>query len=168
MPVIMKQKAKFFCMTLALGVSAATILMGCDTGPRDQTTDPIAPTTTQPTTTQPTTTQPGTTQPGTTQPGTTQPGTTQPGTYATRHYATRHHAARHYATRHTTGNHTAWNYATDPVIRRSMLYTIAIILLVLWLLGLVTAYTVGGFLHILLVIAIVLVIVRLITGNRAV
>jgi hypothetical protein len=49
-----------------------------------------------------------------------------------------------------------------------MLYTIAIILLVLWLLGLVTAYTVGGFLHILLVIAIVLVIVRLITGNRAV
>jgi hypothetical protein len=49
-----------------------------------------------------------------------------------------------------------------------MLFTIAIILLVLWLLGLVTSYTLGGVLHILLVIAIVLVIVRLITGNRAV
>lgn len=49
-----------------------------------------------------------------------------------------------------------------------MLYTIALILLILWLLGLVSAYTVGGFIHILLVIAIVLVLVRLISGGRAV
>ncbi len=48
-----------------------------------------------------------------------------------------------------------------------MLYTIAVILLVLWLLGLVTAYTMGGFIHILLVFAIVMVLVNLITGRRA-
>jgi hypothetical protein len=47
-----------------------------------------------------------------------------------------------------------------------MLYTIAIILLVLWALGLVSSYTMGGFVHILLVIAIVLVLVRLIQGRR--
>lgn len=46
-----------------------------------------------------------------------------------------------------------------------MLYTIAIILLVLWLLGLVTSYTIGGFIHILIVIAIVMVLVRLISGR---
>jgi len=46
-----------------------------------------------------------------------------------------------------------------------MLYTIAIILLVLWLLGLVTSYTIGGFIHILIVVAIVMVLIRLITGR---
>jgi uncharacterized protein DUF5670 len=46
-----------------------------------------------------------------------------------------------------------------------MLYTIAIILLMLWLLGLVTAYTMGGFIHILLVIAIVMVLLRVINGR---
>lgn len=46
-----------------------------------------------------------------------------------------------------------------------MLYTIAVILVVLWLLGLVTSYTVGGFIHILLVIAIIAVLLRLITGR---
>ncbi|MCG2584450.1 lmo0937 family membrane protein [Massilia sp. TS11] len=46
-----------------------------------------------------------------------------------------------------------------------MLYTIAVILLVLWLLGLVSAYTMGGFIHILLVVAIVIVLVRLISGR---
>jgi hypothetical protein len=49
-----------------------------------------------------------------------------------------------------------------------MLYTIAVILLVLWLLGLVTGYTVGAFIHVLLVIAIVLFLVGLITGRRTV
>ena len=49
-----------------------------------------------------------------------------------------------------------------------MLYTIAVILLVLWLLGLVSSYTLGGFIHILLVIAIVVILVRLISGRRAV
>jgi len=48
-----------------------------------------------------------------------------------------------------------------------MLYTIAVILLVMWLLGLVTSYTMGGFIHILLVVAIVMVLVNLITGRRA-
>jgi len=47
-----------------------------------------------------------------------------------------------------------------------MLYTIAIVLLVLWLLGLVSSYTLGGFIHILLVIAIVMVLVRVISGRR--
>lgn len=47
-----------------------------------------------------------------------------------------------------------------------MLYTIAVILLVLWLLGLVTSYTLGGFLHLLLVIAIIVVLIRLIQGKR--
>ena len=48
-----------------------------------------------------------------------------------------------------------------------MLYTIAIILLVLWLLGLVTSYTMGGFVHILLVIALVVVLVEFINGRRS-
>ena len=45
-----------------------------------------------------------------------------------------------------------------------MLYTIAVVLLILWLLGLVTSYTLGGFIHILLVIAIVVVLLRVIRG----
>jgi hypothetical protein len=48
-----------------------------------------------------------------------------------------------------------------------MLWTIAVILLVLWLLGLVTSYTLGGFIHVLLVLAVVVVIYNLITGRRA-
>ena len=46
-----------------------------------------------------------------------------------------------------------------------MLYTIAVILLILWLLGLVTSYTMGGVIHVLLVIALVLVLVNLISGR---
>jgi len=49
-----------------------------------------------------------------------------------------------------------------------MLWTIAVVLLVLWLLGLVSSYTMGGFIHILLVIALVMVLVRLIQGRRIV
>lgn len=48
-----------------------------------------------------------------------------------------------------------------------MLWTIFVILLVLWLLGLVSSYTLGGFIHILLVIAIVILIIQLISGRRA-
>ena len=48
-----------------------------------------------------------------------------------------------------------------------MLYTIAVVLLILWLLGLVTSTTVGGFIHILLVIAIVMVLLRVISGRSA-
>ncbi|SKA77238.1 hypothetical protein SAMN02745166_00345 [Prosthecobacter debontii] len=47
-----------------------------------------------------------------------------------------------------------------------MLYTVAVILLVLWLLGLVTSYTLSGFIHILLVLAVVSILVRLIQGRR--
>jgi hypothetical protein len=47
-----------------------------------------------------------------------------------------------------------------------MLYTLAIVLLILWLLGLVTSYTLGGFIHILLVIAIVVVLLRIISGRK--
>jgi hypothetical protein len=49
-----------------------------------------------------------------------------------------------------------------------MLYTIAVVLIVLWLLGMVTSYTIGGFIHILLVIAIIMILVNLISGRRAV
>jgi len=48
-----------------------------------------------------------------------------------------------------------------------MLYTIAVILIILWLLGLVTSYTMGGLIHALLVIAIVVVLLRVISGRRA-
>ena len=47
-----------------------------------------------------------------------------------------------------------------------MLWTIFVILLVLWLLGLVSGYTIGGFLHVLLVIAIAMVLIRIIQGRR--
>lgn len=47
-----------------------------------------------------------------------------------------------------------------------MLYTIAVVLIILWLLGFVSSYTIGGFIHILLVIALVLFIVRLISGRK--
>jgi hypothetical protein len=49
-----------------------------------------------------------------------------------------------------------------------MLETIAIILVALWLLGLVSSYTMGGFIHILLVVAIVVILIRLIQGRRLV
>ncbi len=49
-----------------------------------------------------------------------------------------------------------------------MLQTIAVILIVLWLLGLVTSYTVGGFIHVLLVVAIIIVLLRVIQGRRVI
>jgi hypothetical protein len=47
-----------------------------------------------------------------------------------------------------------------------MLWTIVVVLLILWLLGLVTSYTLGGLIHLLLVIAIIMVIVNLLSGRR--
>lgn len=47
-----------------------------------------------------------------------------------------------------------------------MLWTIAIVLLILWLLGVVTAYTLGGFIHVLLVLAILVVLIRIIRGEK--
>lgn len=49
-----------------------------------------------------------------------------------------------------------------------MLFTIAVVLIVLWALGLVTSYTLGGFIHILIVLAVVMVLVRIIQGRRLV
>ncbi|MCK6410537.1 lmo0937 family membrane protein [Thauera sp.] len=48
-----------------------------------------------------------------------------------------------------------------------MLYTIAVILLILWLLGLVTSTTIGGFIHVLLVIAIIVILLQVINGRRS-
>lgn len=48
-----------------------------------------------------------------------------------------------------------------------MLQTLAIVLILLWLLGLVSSYTIGGFIHVLLVIALVLFLVRIISGRKA-
>ena len=49
-----------------------------------------------------------------------------------------------------------------------MLYTVAVVLVVLWLLGLVTSYTMGGLIHVLLVIAVVVVLLNVISGRRSV
>ena len=48
-----------------------------------------------------------------------------------------------------------------------MLWTIAVILIVLWLLGLVSSYTMGGFIHILLVVAVIMILVNFLQGRRA-
>ena len=48
-----------------------------------------------------------------------------------------------------------------------MLYTLAVILIIMWLLGMVSGYTLGAFIHVLLVIAVVLLLVQLISGRRA-
>jgi hypothetical protein len=53
-------------------------------------------------------------------------------------------------------------------VRGDMLWTIFVILLVLWLLGVVTSYTMGGFIHLLLILALVALVFQLITGRRAV
>lgn len=47
-----------------------------------------------------------------------------------------------------------------------MLYTVAIVLLILWAIGLVSTYTIGGFIHILLVVAVVMVLLRIISGRK--
>ena len=47
-----------------------------------------------------------------------------------------------------------------------MLYTIAVILVVLWLLGLVSSYTMGGFIHVLLVIAVIVILLQVISGRK--
>lgn len=49
-----------------------------------------------------------------------------------------------------------------------MLYTLAVILLILWILGLVSSYTIGGFIHVLLVIAIIVIVLRVISGRKVI
>lgn len=55
----------------------------------------------------------------------------------------------------------------NPPESHPMLYTIAVILLILWVLGLVSSYTIGGFIHILLVVAVVMILVNLLSGRKA-
>jgi hypothetical protein len=64
----------------------------------------------------------------------------------------------------------AWLFSkeTGKKENRKMLWTIFVILLVLWFLGLVTSYTLGGFIHILLVLAVVALVFQLISGRRAI
>jgi len=64
-----------------------------------------------------------------------------------------------------TGHTTKHNVDNKPTEDKIMLYTIAVVLIILWLLGLVTSYTVGGFIHILLVVAIIMILVKLISGR---
>ena len=64
----------------------------------------------------------------------------------------------------------ALSVGDSPVVEpeeATMLWTIFVILLVLWLLGVVTSYTLGGFIHVLLVVAVVLAIMQLLQGRRA-
>ena len=56
----------------------------------------------------------------------------------------------------------------EKELAMDLLWTLAVILLILWLLGLVTAYTLGGFIHILLVVAIIVILIRVIQGRRAI
>lgn len=58
------------------------------------------------------------------------------------------------------------NRVTPTKKRYSTLYTIAVVLLILWVLGLVSSYTLGGFIHILVVVAVVMILINLISGRR--
>lgn len=66
----------------------------------------------------------------------------------------------------TSGELCAEDWSTIIQEEFIMLMTIAIILIVLWLLGMVSAYTMGGFIHVLLVIAVIVIIVRVIQGRK--
>lgn len=62
-----------------------------------------------------------------------------------------------------------WNLTCNDAHGRTfMLWTIFVLLLVLWMLGLVTSYTLGGFIHILLIVAVAILCIQLISGRRAV
>jgi len=63
-----------------------------------------------------------------------------------------------------------WNHfcISQTKGKQDMLQTIAIILIILWLLGLVTSNTIGGFIHVLLIIAIVVVLIRVIQGRKVI
>jgi hypothetical protein len=57
---------------------------------------------------------------------------------------------------------------SSPAWEAGMLWTIFVILLVLWLLGMVSSYTIGGFIHVLLIIALAIILIRVIQGRRPV
>ena len=64
------------------------------------------------------------------------------------------------------GNPTSLNPRLNIRKGTEMLYTIAVVLLILWLLGMVSSYTISGFIHILLVVAVVMILVRVISGRK--
>jgi Flp pilus assembly protein TadB len=74
-----------------------------------------------------------------------------------------------HAKTHPNSSH-AWNKTRAEELKaggkQNMLWTLFVILLVLWLLGMVTSYTLGGFVHILLVLAVIALIFQLLTGRR--
>jgi len=81
-------------------------------------------------------------------------------------------AVEHEVTSRSSVGRAVRKYIREPPANRvtkgnTMLYTIALLLLILWALGLVTSYTVGGFIHLLLVIALVMVVISFISGRRA-
>jgi hypothetical protein len=62
---------------------------------------------------------------------------------------------------------TAWDKPVRPGPKEDvMLWTIVVILLILWLLGLVSSYTLGGFIHLLLVLAVIIIVINLVQGRR--
>lgn len=64
-------------------------------------------------------------------------------------------------------NDMQWVTAVTAALQEyMMLYSIAVVLVLLWLVGLISSYTIGGFIHILVVVAVVMVLVRLITGRK--
>ena len=63
--------------------------------------------------------------------------------------------------------YSAWHAVPYHRKARAMLYTIAIILVILWALGLVSSYTMGGFIHVLLLIALVVIVVNFFSGRRS-
>jgi hypothetical protein len=78
----------------------------------------------------------------------------------------RNKGKRAYVGRRTEQVRTSRDDCSHQPRRFTMLYTIAVILLILWALGLVSAFTMGGFIHVLLVIAVVVVLLRVISGRR--
>jgi hypothetical protein len=84
-------------------------------------------------------------------------------------FAPAERAARSHRSAAELDPHTAWLVLLTPIQEgKTMLFTIAVILLVLWLLGLVSGYTLGNFIYVLLVIALVLFVVGLVSGRRTV
>ena len=82
--------------------------------------------------------------------------------------ARRPHVRSHGAVRAADGCQRAFRLKTCPSRGLKMLATIAVVLIVLWLLGLVSSYTMGGFIHLLLVLAIAIVLIRIIQGRSPV
>jgi Family of unknown function (DUF5670) len=62
--------------------------------------------------------------------------------------------------------HVSYGSWSPPILELHMLWTIAVVLIVLWVLGMVSSYTIGGLIHILLIVAIIMILVRVIQGRK--